>query len=78
MTDFLIYLLMPSDKHNSRTARATDLISSPGNIASSRDVRFQQLQQLQCLHHGVTFVPLFAPILFFTTAKLTICGMCAL
>ena len=28
LTDLLTYLLMPSDKHNSRTARARDLISS--------------------------------------------------
>ena len=39
---------MPSDKHNSRTARARDLISSLINVASSRDVPFHQPQLLQC------------------------------
>ena len=66
---------MPSDKHNSRTARARYLISSLINVASSRDVPFNQPQLLQCLHQGVTFVPLWSPILFFSTAyKVTICG----
>ena len=46
---------MPSDKHNSRTARARDLISLI-NVASSRDVPFHQPQLLQCLHQGATFV----------------------
>jgi len=54
---------MPSGKHNSRTARARDLISSLINVPLSRDVPFHQLQQLQCLHHGSTFVPLCGPIL---------------
>ena len=31
---------MPSDKHNSEMARATDLISSLFNVASSQDVLF--------------------------------------
>ena len=38
----LTYLLMPSDKHNSRTARARDLISSLISIASSQNVLFPQ------------------------------------
>jgi len=33
-------------------ATATGLISSLFNVASSQDVPFHQLQQLQCLHHG--------------------------
>jgi len=49
---------MSSDKHNSRTAGARDLISSLINVASSRDVPFHQPQLLQCLHQGATFVPL--------------------
>jgi len=53
---------MPSDKHNSRMARARDLISSLIKVTSSQDVPFHQLQQLQCLHHGATFKPLCAPI----------------
>ena len=65
---------MPSDKRNSRTARARDLISSLINIASSRDVPFHQPQQLQCLHHGAAFVPLWSPILSSQPCKVTICG----
>ena len=41
---------MPSNQHiNSRTARDRDLISSVINVASSPDVPFHQLQQLQCM-----------------------------
>ena len=65
---------MPPDKHNSRTARARDLISSLINIALSWDVPFHQLQQLQCLHHGATFVPLCVHILSSPPRKVTICG----
>ena len=35
---------------------------------------FNQLQELQCLHHGATFVPLWFPILFSQPYKVTICG----
>ena len=63
LTYLLIYLLMPSDKHKLRTARAKYLISSLINVASSQDVPFHQLQQLQCLHHGTTIEPLCVPIL---------------
>ena len=42
------------DKHNLIMAIATALISSLFNIASSWNVPFRQLQQLQCLHHGST------------------------
>jgi len=62
---------MPSDKHNSRTARATDLISSLINVALSGDVPFHQLQLLQCLHQGATFVP---PFFSSQPRKVTICG----
>ena len=65
---------MPSDKNNSRTSRARDLISSLINVASSRDVPFHQPQQLQGLHHGATFVPLGSPILSPQPRKVTICG----
>ena len=37
-TYLLTYLLAPSDKHNLRTAKDTDLISPPINIASSQDL----------------------------------------
>ena len=65
LTYLLTYLLMPSEKHNSRTAWARDLISSLINVASSQDVPFHQPQllQLQCLHHGATFEPFCAPII---------------
>jgi len=65
---------MPSDKYNSRMARARDLISSLIKVASSRDVPFHQLQELQCLHDGATFVPLWSPILSSQPRKVTICG----
>ena len=68
LTDLLSYLLMPSDKHNSRTARARDLISSLINIASSRDVPFHQLQLLQC-SGGVFGVWRFPPPLHNTLEK---------
>jgi len=64
---------MPSDKHNSRMARASDLISSLINVALSRDVPFHQPQELQCLHHGATFVSLWFPILSLQPHKVTIC-----
>jgi len=65
---------MPSDKHNSRTARARDLIPSLINVASSRDVHFHQPQQPQWLHNGATFVPLWSPILSSLPRRVTICG----
>jgi len=39
------------------------------NIALSQDVPFYRLQQLQCLHHGATFVLLCAPIQFVAVAS---------
>ena len=62
---------MLSDKHNSRTARTRDLISSLINVTSSQDVPFHQPQLLQCLHHGA-HVPL-SPILSLQLHKVTIC-----
>ena len=47
---------MPSDKRNLITAIATGLISSLLNIASSQDIPFHQMEQLQCLHHSSTEV----------------------
>jgi len=55
---------MPSDEHNLRTAKAAGLIYLLINAASSRDVPFHQPQQLQCLHHGATFVLVCAPYSF--------------
>jgi len=65
---------MPSDKHNLRMAGARNLIYSLINITPSRDVPFHQSQQLECLHHGATFVPLWSPILSSQPRKVTICG----
>ena len=65
---------MHLDKHNLRTAGARNLISSLISVASSRDVPFPQLQQLQCLHHGATFVPLWSPILSSQPCKVMIWG----
>jgi len=65
---------MPSDKRNSRTAGVRDLISSLINVASSWDAPFHQPQQLQRLHQGVTFVPLWPSILSSQPRKVTICG----
>jgi len=65
---------MPLDKHNSRMARARDLMSSLINVASSQNVPFHQPQQLQCLHHGATFVLLWSPILSSQPREVTIWG----
>jgi len=65
---------MPLDKHNSRIARAMDLLFSLTNVTLSRDVPIYQPQQLNSSHHGATFVPLCAPILFSQPHKVTICG----
>ena len=43
---------------------ATGLVSSLFNVASSRDVPFCQPQYIQCMHHGLTFVLLYVPLLF--------------
>jgi len=63
-----------TNKHNSRTAKATDLISSLINVALSWDVPFNHLQQLQYLHHCATYVPLWSPTLSSQPHKVTICG----
>ena len=74
----LTYLLMSSDKHNSRTARARDLIYSLINVAWSQDVPFHQPQQLQCLHYGTYGTTyLCAPVLSLQSHKVTICGYSA-
>ena len=70
LTILLSDYLMPSDKHNSITAKAMGSISSLFNVALSREVPFCQPLQLQCLHHGSTKAYLCSPlfsILFSTT-----------
>ena len=53
---------MPSDKRNSIMAIATGLISLLFNIASSRGVTFNQLQQFQCLDHGSNEIYFCSPL----------------
>jgi len=53
---------MPTDKHNSITAKAIGLISSLFNVASSRDVPFHQPLQLQCSYGGSTKAYLCSPL----------------
>ena len=47
-------------KHNLTMERATGLISSLLNVASSWDVPFHQPQYLQYMYHGLTFVLVFS------------------
>ena len=47
---------MPSDEHNSLTARATGLNSSLFIVASPHDVPYHQPQKLQCLYHGLLVI----------------------
>jgi len=64
---------MPSDKHNSITAKAMGLI-----FALFDDVHFRQLLQLQHLPHGYTEVLLCSPLYsipFFTALQVMICCM---
>jgi len=58
---------MPSAKHISTMERATGLISSLLDIASSRDMPFHQLQWPHSKHHGATFVLLFSQFFLLTT-----------
>ena len=78
LTNLLTYLLMPSNKHNLRMARATDLTSLLINIASSWDMPFHQLQQLQCLHHGATLAPICASHPQLVYIEVTIYSRCVM
>ena len=60
---------MPSAKHNSTMGKATGLIFSLFNVASSQDVPFHQPQYIQCTYHGLTFVLLCVPVLFADNAR---------
>ena len=55
---------MPLDKHNLITAKATGLIFSLFDVASSREVRFGIPQYVQCILHGLTSVLLCVPFIF--------------
>ena len=59
---------MPSDKHNSTTAKTTGLTFLSFDIASAREVPFGILQYIQCILHGLTRVLLCVPFIF-ATAK---------
>ena len=63
---------LTSDKYNSRTAWAKDLISSLINVASSWDVPFHQPQPLHCLHQALYRFDL--PFFSFQPRNVTICG----
>ena len=63
---------MPSDKHNSRTARVNyELDFFTNQYCFVPRCAFHLPQQLQCLHHGTTLIP---PILSSQPHKVTICG----
>ena len=47
---------MPSDEHNSITAKVTGLIFSLFNVASAREVPFGIPQYVHCILHGLTGV----------------------
>ena len=55
---------MPSDLHNSVTAKATGLIFSLFDIASAREVPFGTLQYVQCILQGLTSILLCVPFIF--------------
>ena len=58
------FLLIPSDNRNSIMAKATGLIYSLFNVASSQGVPFGILQYVQCIFHGLTSVLLCVPFIF--------------
>ena len=53
---------MLSDKRNLIATKAMDLIFALFDIASSRDVPFHQVQQLQHSHHGSTKAQICYPM----------------
>ena len=55
---------MPSDKRNSKTAKATGLIFSLFDVASAPEMPFGILQYVQCILHGLTSVLLCVPFIF--------------
>ena len=61
--------LMPSDKRNLITAKATDLIFSLFDVASAREVPFGIPQYIQCILHGLTSVLLCVSFIFAGSEK---------
>ena len=65
---------MPSDKHNSRTAGARDLISSLFNVVSSRDVPFHNHSCCSACIRVLPLYPFDLPFFSSQPRKVTICG----
>jgi len=65
---------MPSDKHNSRTAGARDLISSLINVALSRDVPFNNHSCYSACIRVLPLYPFDLPFVSSQPRKVTICG----
>jgi len=55
---------MPSDSRNSTMAKATGLIFSLFNVASTREVPFAIPLYMQCILHGLTTAFLRVPFIF--------------
>ena len=55
---------MPSDKHNSITAKAKGLIFSLFDIASTQEVPFGIPNYVLCILHELTSVLLCVPFIF--------------
>jgi len=60
---------MPSDKHNSITAKATGLIFSLFDITLSQDVPFGTPQYIQCILQGLTSILLCVPFILADSEK---------
>jgi len=58
---------MPSDSHNSKMAKATDLIFLLFNVASAREMPFAIPLYMQCILHGLTTALLCVHSSLFTT-----------
>ena len=60
---------MPSDKHNSVTAKATTLIFSLFDVASTQEVPFGIPLYVQCTLQGLNSVLLCVPFIFADSEK---------
>jgi len=66
---WLTHSLMPSAKCYLTMDVATGLISSLFDVASSWGLPFRQLQDVQCMHHGITFCFLCVTVVFTDNAR---------
>ena len=64
---------MPSDKHNSITAKATGLIFSLFDVALAREVPFGIIQ---CILHGLISVLLCVPFILLTAKSVNLAIAC--